>query len=146
MGQSSTSQIFSYLPFSQASVLIRESDVGLVSLQPGIYKVSFPSKVSTYLNLGLPLLVLVESESALADLTNENGLGIVPTQPTKSGIAKALRELIGRGSELDSVALDWYETNWSTKANHQAWLRLLSDSNTATDYAKLTEYENDRSY
>ena len=128
-------RFFPYLPFSQASVLIRESDFGLVSLEPGIHRVSFPSKVSTYLNLGIPLLVVVESESVLADLTRKNGLGVVPAEVSKSEISKALRELMRHGDGLGSAALGWYEANWSTEANHNAWLRLLSDNDNKAEPA-----------
>ena len=55
-----------HYPFEEACRLMETFDAGIVSIQPEIYRYAYPSKTLTYLGLGLPLLALVEPESALA--------------------------------------------------------------------------------
>lgn len=83
-----------FLPFAQASGLIAQADVGLVSLSPSLYKVAFPSKIATYGDLGLKVLALIEPESQLARDLERRGLGAVPAAATPSAIAVALEKLI----------------------------------------------------
>jgi glycosyltransferase involved in cell wall biosynthesis len=64
-------------PFEDAQRLIATADVGLVSLEPGIYRYAFPSKTLTYLGLGLPILAIVELESKLAESIRQDELGWV---------------------------------------------------------------------
>ena len=123
-GSHSQVKFFPFLPFTQAKVLIEEADIGLVSLQENIYKVSFPSKFTTYVRLGLPLLVLVEAKSILAKTTESNGLGVVPDEMTDLSITTALKKLInGKLSSADPS--NWYESNCSLSANQNAWLDLF---------------------
>lgn len=114
-----------FVPFEQAKILLEESDVGLVSLQSDIYRVSFPSKMTTYLSLSLPMLVLVEKNSELARITEEHGLGKVPSQMNKDSIAAALKELLSPDFRRTSNA-DWFQSNCSTEANQKLWLKLLN--------------------
>jgi len=51
------------------------SDIGLVSIMPGVIKVAYPSKTMMYLSVGLPILALVEANSSLADLIIKYDLG-----------------------------------------------------------------------
>ncbi|MGB7286606.1 MAG: glycosyltransferase family 4 protein, partial [Salaquimonas sp.] len=50
--------------------------VGLVSLNPGLYKYAFPSKVLTYMAANLPMLAMVEDESRLAKLMTDENVGV----------------------------------------------------------------------
>ncbi|MEM9138194.1 MAG: glycosyltransferase family 4 protein [Pseudomonadota bacterium] len=89
-----------FLPFAQAKSLIAEADLGLVSLTPGVYRVAYPSKMLTYLGLGVPVLALVEPESALARSIADHGLGAVPAARTPEAIAAALDPLIADTAAL----------------------------------------------
>ena len=91
-----------FLPFAQAHELIEEADVGLVALMPGVYRVAYPSKVATYLSLGLPVLALVEPDSNLARELTRNGHGRVPDKPTPQAIAKCLSELLDAPLAFDA--------------------------------------------
>ena len=53
-------------PYEEARVLIAAADVGLVSLEPEIYRYAFPSKTLTYLGLGVPIFLIAEHESKLS--------------------------------------------------------------------------------
>jgi colanic acid biosynthesis glycosyl transferase WcaI len=83
-----------FLPFAQARDLIAEADVGLVSLSPNIYRVAYPSKIATYLDLGLKVLALVEPESRLAGELERNGHGLAPSAPTPEAIGDALKKVL----------------------------------------------------
>jgi len=83
-----------FLPFAQAREIIAGADIGLVSLNPNIYRVAYPSKVSTYLDLGLRILALVEPESQMAHDFKRQGIGAVPHVATPEAIGSALEALI----------------------------------------------------
>ena len=83
-----------FLPFAQARELIETADVGLVSLSRDIYRVSYPSKVLTYIGLGLPMLAFVESNSQLARTIEAEGLGTVPADASPEAIADAMRRIL----------------------------------------------------
>ncbi len=104
-----------FLPFAQAKPMIEDSAVGLVSLAPNIYRVAYPSKVLTYAELGIPILALVEPESHLAQELEVAGIGVVAQDSSPQGIALALRRLLDRPPERDSV-LAWY-ANTSDQAH-----------------------------
>jgi glycosyltransferase involved in cell wall biosynthesis len=92
-----------FVPFAQARELIAEADVGLVSLAPDIYRVSYPSKVLTYIGLGLPMLALLEPESQLAREIEENGLGAVPMSATPAAVADAADRLLAGAADRRAV-------------------------------------------
>ena len=114
----------SFLPFSQASELIAGADVGLVSLTPDIYRVSYPSKMMTYLGLGTPVLALVEPESALAQEIEENGLGVVPAHPTPEAIEAALEKILSH-SDHSSALADWNTKIASIDVVMRRWDKLV---------------------
>jgi glycosyltransferase involved in cell wall biosynthesis len=87
-----------FLPFAQARDIIGGADIGLVSLNANIYRVAYPSKVSTYLDLGLRILALVEPESHLARGLVNRGAGAVPREPTPDAICAALETLLAEQS------------------------------------------------
>ena len=102
-----------FLPFAQARGLIAEADVGLVSLNPNIYKVAYPSKIATYQNLGLKILALVEPESQLARDLECRGEGAIPAGATPSAIAVALERLIAAPMRTPNSQRDqWESASW----------------------------------
>lgn len=80
-------------PLSIAKHIISDADLCVVSLVPGVVRYAYPSKTMTYLQLGRPLLISVEMESALAKMVNEEAVGIVVEPGCSSGIASALATL-----------------------------------------------------
>ncbi|WP_206455777.1 glycosyltransferase family 4 protein [Aurantimonas marina] len=60
----------------EAFGLMAEYDVGIVTLRPGLYRFAYPSKTFSYLAAGLPVLALVEPQSALARDIEEHRLGV----------------------------------------------------------------------
>ncbi|WP_422026168.1 glycosyltransferase family 4 protein [Roseovarius sp.] len=87
-----------FLPFSQAKSLIAEADVGLVSLEKNLFRVAYPSKIASYLSLGVPVLALVEPHSAIATQIVDENLGATAPADDPEAVAKALRQLLQGGA------------------------------------------------
>ena len=96
-----------FLPFAEARGIISGADIGLVSLNPNLYRVAYPSKVSTYLDLGLKILALVEPESQMAQLLEKGADGAVPHERTPGGIASALRSLLASAPSVRYNTVDY---------------------------------------
>ena len=111
-----------FLPFPQARVLIENADIGLVALSPDIYRVAYPSKVTTYLSLGLPLLVFLEPHSALSQDLVQAGVAEVPASESPEDIADALERLL-EDPHVVSVS-DW-DTHSTLRADWQALFQDL---------------------
>lgn len=99
-----------FLPFAQARGIIEGSDIGLVSLSANIYRVAYPSKVSTYLDLGLRILALVEPESQMAQELERRGTGAVPRAATAKAISTALETLLTAPPSV--IAAHPEQTTW----------------------------------
>jgi len=96
-----------FVPHQPACIARRwmsRSDLGIVSLTPGIYRYAFPSKTMTYLEEGLPLLVAVEPDSELARFVADKGIGIAVPPGDPTGIARALEHLLDSGPSLPQLS------------------------------------------
>lgn len=62
-------------PPSAAKALMRTAHLGLVTLVPDVVRYAYPSKTATYAVEGLPLLVVCEQDSELAEAVRGQGLG-----------------------------------------------------------------------
>ena len=81
-----------YMPISEVMTLIADSQLGIVSLTPGIIESAYPSKTMSYLEGGCKILALVEPESELADLIEHQQLGVVCSQRTGEAVANAIEK------------------------------------------------------
>ena len=80
-----------HAPLEAAFEEMRHSDLGVVSLSPGVCRVAYPSKSMTYLAAGLPVLALVEEDSDLARAVREHRFGYAPGQVEGEELADAIR-------------------------------------------------------
>lgn len=84
-----------YQPAAEAFDMIRDRDVGIVSLTPGLYAYAYPSKTFTYLAAGVPLLCFIEKRSELARNIEEHGIGIaVDWSAPHAQLLEAIRHAI----------------------------------------------------
>jgi glycosyltransferase involved in cell wall biosynthesis len=113
-----------FIPFPQARSLISEADIGLVSLARDVYRVSYPSKVLTYLGLGVPVLALVEPKSMLARKIREHGLGATPESDTPEAIGDTLCALLD-GPDLTGKVRKWHQENATREISVRGWLRII---------------------
>lgn len=116
-----------FLPFAQVKEVIAGADIGLVSLMPGIYRAAYPSKIITYLDLGLPLLVLVEADSRMASDLAAAGLAEIPTAASALAISEAVERLLA-GPERSEQIQRWRETEGSTGTVIKKWLDLVEST------------------
>ncbi|MEM7745721.1 MAG: glycosyltransferase family 4 protein [Pseudomonadota bacterium] len=118
-----------HMPFEQAQGVIAAADVGLVSLTPGIYRMAYPSKTLTYWGLGVPVLAVIEPDSALAQTVREAGVGIVADGRDGAAIAAAILDLYARRAEIGAMrarAKTLYQDHFSRDAALAAWDRLIA--------------------
>jgi glycosyltransferase involved in cell wall biosynthesis len=117
-----------HMPFDAAKPVIASADLGLVSIQPGVYRTAYPSKTLTYLGLGVPVLAVVEPESALARHVEENRVGRVAPGSDGTALATAIREAHDARDDVAQArarALDYYERDLSREAALGRWSALM---------------------
>lgn len=87
-------------PLREAMDVMQLADMGVVSLEPGVAATAFPSKLMTYLELGLPVFTVVEHDTELAKLIVGEGLGVV----CEPGNARGIADAISRAAALELPA------------------------------------------
>jgi glycosyltransferase involved in cell wall biosynthesis len=85
----------------EAMDFMASADAGIVSLAPGVIDCAYPSKLMTYLEVGLPIIAVVEADSELADFVESHSLGWVASPNDVGAIAAALSSAIdgARGAD-----------------------------------------------
>lgn len=81
-----------YLPIEQAAQMVETADLSLVSLQQDIIRYAYPSKTMTCLAEGSPLLAMVEEDSELARMVQQEQVGYVAPQNNPQALADVLRK------------------------------------------------------
>lgn len=77
----------------RAKSFMQAADFGLVSLAPNVIRYAYPSKVMAYLSAGLPLFVVVEGGTELANLIESEQLGLICAPGDPDALAAALLQL-----------------------------------------------------
>ena len=117
-----------HVPFDTAKPVIASADLGLVSIQPGVYRTAYPSKTLTYLGLGVPVLAMVEPESALARDIVDHGVGQVVLGSDGAALAQSIKEAHDARGETAAVrtkVLNHYQNHFSQEAALQRWSDLM---------------------
>jgi colanic acid biosynthesis glycosyl transferase WcaI len=118
-----------YQPQARVDELIAASDLGLIALQKGVYKVAYPSKTAAYLKLGCPLLVCMEPDSELAQFTQREGIGVVVNMPdSPESIAESIRQAYAKRNEFAARRDRIIELGLMTFGREQAlekWSKLM---------------------
>lgn len=114
-----------FLPFSQAKALIKDSEVGLVSLEKDLFRVAYPSKIASYLGQGIPVLALVEPDSGIAAEISSGNLGATAPGDNPQAVAAALRQMLHEDKNPRPHLLDWVSSNATASALLPRWLTLI---------------------
>lgn len=117
-----------HMPFHEASAVIETADLGLVSIQPDIYRVAYPSKTLTYLGLGVPVLAVVEPESALARSLMDEEIGFVSQGRDGAALADAVRAAYAVRETLPAMrtrAKAHYDGSLSAESALARWNDLI---------------------
>lgn len=115
-------------PYEEARALIAAADIGLISLEPEIYRCAFPSKTLTYLELGVPLLAILEPESKLAQMIEENRLGWVAPVRNPAAIGNSIRRAAADLSQRPSNVLrvsQWFKMHFDRQLILDRWSQSL---------------------
>lgn len=112
-----------FLPVEDARELVRQADLAVVSLERGIIKYAYPSKLITYLRAGTPVLAIVEPDSELAKLVRKERVGLVAeATPDSIRAALACRSGLADPNEVKAVA----NRHFSREMILQQWDELLT--------------------
>ena len=121
-------RFFDYEPVEVAKAAIRNADIGVVALTPGMYRYAYPSKTMAYLEQGRPILTAVETESELAKTMLAEGYGF----SVSIGDAEALAGLLVRLADdqswkepMNQSALNAFEKYFSATVVLAKWSRLV---------------------
>lgn len=110
--------------------LMQVSDLGLVTLVPGVIRYAYPSKTATYLSEGLPILAGVEEGSALARDVRAWAVGDVLDLASVETVVEQLAAWLNRQHELPAMRARAHEAwlaNFSTEERLADWDALLDD-------------------
>ena len=122
-------KFFPHQPIFVARALMRDANLGIVSLNKDIYKYAFPSKTMTYLEEGCPILLTVESESSISDMVVKNKLGVQATPDDPHSIAEAILKMYQSNqvdSEIRKKAQQFISENFSQTDILNKWTKLFS--------------------
>lgn len=114
-----------FLPFSEAKQIIQNADIGIVSILPGIQRAAYPSKIVTYLSLGLPVLLLADPNSGLAKDLTQLELAEVPVDDSAEATSEALERLLTNLDRSKQIA-HWQLNEGSTNAILKKWIDLVA--------------------
>ena len=115
---------------ASARALLRTSDMGLVSLTPGVIGFAYPSKTATYLSEGVPLLLAVEPGCELAKLVESEGVGLHLSVDDEQAVVERILGLIERRDDLPAMsrrALEVWEREFAAEVQLPRWSKLLMD-------------------
>ena len=85
--------------------LLREVDVGLLSLKSSHKSHNIPGKIMGYLQTGTPLLGVVNHGNDLVDIVREHEVGFLAEGEDITGLEQFTRELISSASRSDRASL-----------------------------------------
>ncbi|MGF1803544.1 glycosyltransferase family 4 protein [Vibrio gigantis] len=120
---------FPHVDVATAREVIGDSDFGIVSLSPKIVKYAFPSKTSTYLDLGIPIFGVVE-DSSLADMIIDNDIGIVSNNSSSENILSNLRSIESGDIDISLLkenTVPFYENNFGNGVILSEWESIIRD-------------------
>ncbi len=140
-------------PFVPPAVILqvaRQSDVGLIPLEPGIYTVAYPSKTMMLLRAGLPLLVAVEPQSDLVSFVREQGVGWTCPPEDPHALANAVLEGYRQRKSIQAMrdrCRAVAETCFGIETNLDKWSELFRGLEAASpDHCRQEELTTDTSH
>ena len=117
-------------PIETVKYMIKNSDIGLVSLVPKIYKYSYPSKIATYLEQGIPIICVVEKESEIAKRMNSLSYGFNTQFGDKYSLANLFIELANNKQwkkKMSLNALKAFNKYYSSNVILKRWSKVVND-------------------
>lgn len=117
-----------YQPVEVAKSAIRQADIGLVTLVPGIYRYAYPSKTTAYLEQGRPIIAAVEPESELATTMEERSYGLAVPIGDVSAMADRFVELANDShwkEPMNRASREAFDSEFSAPVVLNRWSRVV---------------------
>ena len=125
-----TTFFLGHQPVSVTRAFLKEASLCLVTLQKDIVRYAFPSKTMTYLCEGRPLLVMVEKDSALAQMVVRENIGFVVAPANSSEMAATILEAslnLEENKKQAENAKHFAVNNFSSHFVVSKWLKLFNE-------------------
>lgn len=119
-----------YLPIHFTKQIIRNADIGLVTLIPKIYKYAHPSKIATYLEEGKPIICVLEKKSQIIKDMLLQGYGFYAKFGDMHSIANLLIRLADNNKwkkKKSQLALKYFNKYFSSKTVLNNWSEVIND-------------------
>ena len=119
-----------HVSYEDSKKAIAQSDLGLVSLIPSMYKYAYPSKTMAYLEQGIPILAMIERESEIARDVIKNDIGYVVPIFNHQKLANLLINLSKDNSwkkDKRNSCLEIFKKKFSDEVMLKKWDRVFSN-------------------
>lgn len=103
LGLSEVVRFVDHQPLEVAMEAMKQADLAIVSLGPGLIRSAYPSKTVMYLEMGCRVLAVVEPDSELAELVEGEDLGTVAKPGDPIAIADAILTERARQASKDDA-------------------------------------------
>jgi glycosyltransferase involved in cell wall biosynthesis len=113
---------------SEWEEVMRDTDVGLVTMRAGAEKVLFPSKTFSAMAMGQAILAVCSSQSDLADLVQGSECGWQVEPGDVQSLQEALRDIVSNPQKLllkRNRASDYIPEHYSMEAIADQWIAYL---------------------
>lgn len=123
--------IESFATGKQLEQLYESTSACVVSLITGLKGLCAPSKYYSYLQMGKPVIAIVEKESYLANEINECAVGITVSQGEVAQLVENIRELSRTKSkciEFGNNARKLFDSRYTKSIANDKYLKLFIDS------------------
>lgn len=116
-------------PQQVADMLIRQSDICLISLNKGVTNYAYPSKTMAYLACHKPILAMVDLDSELAETIRENEIGFLMDESDIIQASNMLSNICKNKSSIKKMSQNCKHAN----------LKLFSKNETLLKWQKIIE-------
>lgn len=119
---------FDQQPANIVKDMISKADIGLVSLSANTYKYGYPGKIMTYLEQAKPIIALLEKESEIAKLVEQNNCGFNISDLNPKNVSKFLIRLSENKSwkpKMSENAKKTYKKYFSIETILLKWSKIL---------------------
>jgi colanic acid biosynthesis glycosyl transferase WcaI len=121
--------IMDYRPRAELAVSLTACDVAIISFIRGMAGVSVPSRMYNVMAAGRPIIAIADSDSELALVVREEGIGWVVSPGDISGLRKAILEAKANPSLLTQMgqrARQAAEMKYSFKLIKKAYIEMIA--------------------
>jgi glycosyltransferase involved in cell wall biosynthesis len=110
----------------ELSNLLNAGDILLVNEKPGVKEMSMPSKLTTYFQTGVPVLVCSEADSIAAREIRDHNIGFWVQSGTPNDLLKAVLDLdLGNTNSVATAAKRFAEMNLGKSQAVEKFVSLL---------------------